>query len=282
MPCFYWKHGHEGCGVRLCYWDRIELVSKMVKWSHLDKLAILSCILVMITIGVIPFGISIIPMMLAIKSVCFGKTWPRREKRTQQSTKRGSITKTDPPPALAELAEYFKKLPYVGDIKKPSLGVITDGDRQNSDIKWNAWSGHFSVVLNDGDKQVAIPFSAQVDPFTGNCGIKSFHHLGFVDSNLGTQQRKLWRERCLEALEGFLYHTCNAGIILGSDSLGGQSLQYIRAYGKDYMFSDKVWNPNYTWAKSHKVQVFSKVLVDRKYPEDSWLKLLSAKSTKNK
>lgn len=125
----------------------------------------------------------------------------------------------------------------------------------------------------NGKHLIGTPFQIAVNPFTGNCGIKAVDHLSFQDTVLATQLRKEWREKCIEMAESFLYHVCNAGIVLGSDSLGGATLSSIQKYGKDYMFSDKVWNPNYTWAKTHKVQVFSKILVDRKYPDETWRKL---------
>src|SRR5260221_352008 len=62
-------------------------------------------------------------------------------------------------------------------------------------------------------------------------------------------------------------------LVIGSDNNAGGSWSTggtVKEFGVDYTFSNWVWNPNYTWSKGHKVQVFSKELVGRNYPDETW------------
>lgn len=156
--------------------------------------------------------------------------------------------------------------------------IVANGDKQNSDIKWNAWSGMFSIQLHDEKgTMIAQPFFAEVNPFTGNCGIKAISHIRFTgDQAMTEKERAKWRDEVFKLFEGFLYHVCNAGFVVGSDS-GTKKKYYeqgtgwtVEKYGEDYTFSDWTWNPNYTWSKEHSVAIFSKNLVGRKYPGETW------------
>jgi len=151
---------------------------------------------------------------------------------------------------------------------------VLNGDRQNSDIKWNAWSGRLAIQLSNGDQKIADVFNCEINPFTGNCGIKAISHVYFAaDQAMSAKDRKSWRARVLTMVEGFLYHVCNCGLVIGSDNNAGGSWSTggtVKEFGVDYTFSNWVWNPNYTWSKGHKVQVFSKELVGRNYPDETW------------
>ena len=100
-------------------------------------------------------------------------------------------------------------------------------------------------------------FGVYIRPFTGNCGIKSIQYLNG------------YSELFIKFMESFLYYCCNCGIIIGSDyEYGGVKKDLIK-YSTNYIWTDPVWNPNYTFNLEHKIQLFYKYL-DKDALVDYW------------
>ena len=132
------------------------------------------------------------------------------------------------------------------------------------DIKWNnsQLNIKWEVLHTSGDTYVA---SCKIDPFTDNCGIKAVSHIYVASDKLKTF--------FIEHLENFLKNCLNTGLMIGSDcycgGYAGVTGDTIKKYGQDYVFTDPVWNPNYTWDKEHKIFLFHKDLTKHDYP-DIW------------
>ena len=126
------------------------------------------------------------------------------------------------------------------------------------DIKWSNSSLTIDWYLYYDQDRRNKQLSVKLEPFTKNCGIKA---ISYLYDNYNTD--KLVRT-FIKHVENFAYHCCNAGIIVGSDAeedgYAGLTGRTIRTSGDGYVFTDLVWNPNYTWDSSHKVFLFHKDL----------------------
>ena len=136
------------------------------------------------------------------------------------------------------------------------------------DIKWNASNLQIDWALYQSTAVYYL--SVKLEPFTKNCGIKAISYLSnnaFLSDDLV--------KTFIKYVENFAYNCCNAGIIVGSDAeengYKGNTGRLIRAHGTDYVFTDLIWNPNYTWEPNHKVFLFHKDLskIGSTY-EDFW------------
>ena len=155
----------------------------------------------------------------------------------------------------------FDHTNYCAPVLFEAKGMLT------GDIDWNNAEAHIEIKVPStidmksqyekyfGETKAVLygeVWSAKISPFTSNCGVKALHHL-YCDG----KDAKLF----LSILESFLYYCCNCGIVVGSDSVsGGQTGAIIRQYGTGYVFSEPVWNPNYTWDMGHKIFLFHKYL----------------------
>ena len=137
------------------------------------------------------------------------------------------------------------------------------------DIKWNNSSFQIDWYLYYDQDRRNQQLSVKLEPFTTNCGIKA---ISYLRDHYNTDELV---KTFIKHVENFAYHCCNAGIIVGSDAeengYNGRTGQLIRAHGIDYVFTDLIWNPNYTWEPNHKVFLFHKDLskVGATY-EDFW------------
>ena len=144
----------------------------------------------------------------------------------------------------------------------------------SGDIKWNdsalklIWkipTQYFNV--SKSYMREGIITSVELMRFTGNCGFKAMSHLFVIDSF-----RKYTGE-ILNFIESFAYHRLNCGMLIGSDTVGGDTYSNIKKYGEGYKFSESTWNPNYTWGPTHKVLLYYKDL-NEKTP-DPYFQLLN-------
>lgn len=140
---------------------------------------------------------------------------------------------------------------------------LVDGNTNGSDIKINNFSGRVRLaVLRNGQEHASL-FGCQVDCFTGNCGVKAIDHLWF-QSPIKVTDRVERNKEMLKILESFLYHRCNAGLVVGSDTsttdYTGPTLANVTELGTGYQVGERIWNPNYTWRKDHTISLFYKDL----------------------
>lgn len=157
---------------------------------------------------------------------------------------------------------------------KFTIKVVLKAEVKGSDIKWNDMAGTLWGSVRVDDKEIIQLFSCNIVHFTGNCGIKSFDHLYFL--TIPTQVKDQFVNQFKElfkVIESFVYHKTNCGYFIGSDTCTGaykgRTLMNVLAYGENYHVSDAVWNPNYTWAKDHKVAFYWKDLTQDKHV-DYW------------
>lgn len=162
-------------------------------------------------------------------------------------------------PAFDAILEFFK--PAFPD--EVSCKVIVDGATNQSDIKWNNLSGRFRLAVVRPDAgEVASLIGCQIDCFTGNCGIKAIDHLHLFRHPSVPDTKEKYKE-LIKIVESFAYHKTNCGILIGSDTntnYRGTTLTNIMEYGDGYVVTEPVWNPNYTWAKTHRISLFHKDL----------------------
>ena len=132
------------------------------------------------------------------------------------------------------------------------------------DIKWNdsTLAVQWECMHSSGRVYTA---KCRIAPFTNNCGIKAVAHIWIDTDNL--------QSAFLGHLESFLKNCLNVGLMIGSDCNAagymGTTSRTIETYGSGYVFTDHVWNPNYTWDENHKIFLFYKDLTKHDYP-DIW------------
>lgn len=166
-------------------------------------------------------------------------------------------------PKFDEILGFFK--PAIADFDKCSVRAIIDGAVNGSDIKWNNLSGKWRLSVIREKKEILSLIGCQIDCFTGNCGVKSIDHL-YLYQHPYIKQDAAYVEKCremLQILESFLYHQTNCGWLIGSDTKAkymGSTLQNIELYGTGYEQTKPVWNPNYTWDRTHNIAIFTKDL----------------------
>ena len=128
--------------------------------------------------------------------------------------------------------------------------------------------GYFrgDIGLNDASLSTTIrdpttgrSLHAKIEPFTRNCGIKAISYI--------RGDTALW-----PVLESFLFHVCRAGIIIGSDYVGGPTLAAIKDISGFEIDETPTWNPVYTWAKDHTIVLFRKDLTYFKDTPNEWPK----------
>lgn len=154
-----------------------------------------------------------------------------------------------------DVQTYNVKLPP--EDFKGKVFARLEGSAEGSDINWNNFQGHFKI----SDDHETI-FSARIRPFTENCGAKSISHLYYLRGENGHF------DKYLDILEYVLYDRCNAGLIVGSDFIFGRTYNYIKKFGRGYVFSDHICNPTYGKPKnSHMIGLFYKLQQDVKPPD---------------
>lgn len=120
------------------------------------------------------------------------------------------------------------------------------------DIGINDFEGKIKIALKSDPKNLL--FQATVEPFTHNCGIKALSYVVIRSGDIAVQAE------LLHIAEAAIYYACRCGILIGSDFIGGNTYIIVKNSGKDWVFTDPVWNPNYTWSKAHKISLFRKHL----------------------
>lgn len=168
-------------------------------------------------------------------------------------------------PTFTELLNSFH-LPFKA-VAPLSTSITLSANTKGSDIKWNDMAGTLTMQIFDANqKMVGDLMNCQLVHFTGNCGVKAASHI-FLQAGGSVETYKA----LLAIIESFAYHRTNCGILMGSDTEQGRTLGIVQKYGSKYQFTEKTWNPNYTWsgAKDHKIVAFWKMLNEEKHT-DYW------------
>ena len=153
------------------------------------------------------------------------------------------------------------KVQWPDELMKRPTGISPDaqllcglwGNASGSDINWNNFHGRFFVGWGiDQDRIYNYYFSAKIMPFTKNCGAKALSHVTVWKEHYGSVLLKM--------CEYAMYDRCNAGMIVGSDHVGNSTYNYIKKYGQNYLFSEKICNPTYGKPKNqHMITLFYKL-----------------------
>lgn len=168
-----------------------------------------------------------------------------------------------------EIPKVLKTLDTLNDRVLQMYGS-TDG----SDIKYNNFEGKLRIPFgNDPDPENGV--CLRICPFTNNCGVKAISHF---NSNYyysrGDHFRSVSKDEqlaCLNIFESWLFHHCNASILVGSDYVNGVTISLARI-GAGYVLTEEVHNNNY-YRQPHKIQLFYKNLIPDQYKDHNWKRL---------